>query len=86
MNSFKKSLIHNRNALAPKNSGLKDLAEVPVYHGQILEEDSDGSLEGDDWYQGKLKFKKHIDDAYRIGGDGRKVDDIVVIDPRKDRK
>jgi peptidyl-prolyl cis-trans isomerase SDCCAG10 len=58
--------------------------EAPVYSGQVLEdgdEDGDEPIEG--WHQGKLKFKKHIDDALRMGSDGRKLDDIVVIDPRK---
>lgn len=57
---------------------------APVYHGQVLEEESEDDkepLEG--WFQGKLKFKKHIDDGLRLGGDGRKLDDIVVIDSRK---
>lgn len=59
--------------------------EVESYHGQVLEHDSDdenGTEVLEDWYVGKLKFrKKHIDDAYR-GGDGRKMDDYAVIDNR----
>ena len=35
-------------------------------------------------YTGKLKFTKHIDDAYR-GGDGRTVDDYKVEDSREAR-
>ena len=30
----------------------------------------------------KLKFRRHITDKLRVGGDGRKLDDYVVIDPR----
>jgi peptidyl-prolyl cis-trans isomerase SDCCAG10 len=57
-----------------------------VYHGQVLEDNSDdedgdgaGAL-GSEWCSGKLKFKKHIDDNLRLGGDGRRIDDIIVID------
>lgn len=42
----------------------------------------------DGWFVGKLKCKRHIDDSYRDTvsnntGDGRRVDDYAVIDPRK---
>ena len=44
----------------------------------------------DGWFIGKLKCKRHIDDSYRDTvnnntGDGRRVDDYAVIDPRKKR-
>lgn len=64
--------------------------EAEVYHGQLLErDDSDVEEDGlDGWYAGKLKFRKHIDDRYRlgtgrVGGDGRNEDDYVVLDPRQ---
>ena len=73
-----------------------------TYHGQVLEEDERGidpereKLELQNWFVGKLKCKKHIDDKYRngssgsssggggngSGSDGRYVDDYAVIDPR----
>ena len=34
------------------------------------------------WFTGKLKFRKHVDDAYRSGSDGRQAHDYEVIDPR----
>jgi peptidyl-prolyl cis-trans isomerase SDCCAG10 len=65
-----------------------------TYHGQLLDyDDSDddsnqqsqneNNKERDPWFAGKLKFVKHIDDNYRLGGDGRDVDDYAVIDSRK---
>ena len=45
------------------------------------EDEADFNME--DWCAGKLKFRgKHIDDAYRLGGDGRRMDDYDVIDTR----
>ena len=38
--------------------------------------------EGGDWFGGKLKFKKHVDDAFRRGGDGRDAGDYLVLDSR----
>jgi hypothetical protein len=39
------------------------------------------------WHLGKLKFRRHIDDNLRagvkVGGDGRYLDDYVIIDTRK---
>lgn len=51
-------------------------------------EDKDEQETLDDWFVGKLKCKKHIDDQYRqqaLGGDGRKSDDYVVIDPKRNK-
>ena len=48
----------------------------------MLEGASDDEEVGDDWHTGKLKFRRHITDKLRVGGDGRKLDDYVVIDPR----
>lgn len=61
------------------------------YHGQVLENE-DIYQGGDDkdvenWYDGKLKFKKHIDDKYRsIGSDGRSLLEYEVIDTRDGRR
>ncbi|CAM9497681.1 unnamed protein product [Phaeothamnion confervicola] len=53
------------------------------YHGQVTEQPL---YEGEDddagWFATKLKFRKHIDDKYRMGADGRAVDDYEVIDDR----
>lgn len=66
-----------------------------AYHGQVLERDSGdeggAAAEEDlsDWHVGQLKFKKHIDDRYRMqsasggsGSDGRNADDYTVVDTR----
>lgn len=55
------------------------------YSGQITDKGmlgDDSEDEGEDWFAGKLKFKRHIDDTFRVGGDGRDVDDYVTIDSR----
>lgn len=63
--------------------------EAPVYNGQVLE--SGALYEGDDsadegqWMSDQLRFKKHIDDAYRSGADGRDQADYVVIDPKQQK-
>ena len=71
-----------------KGSTINENIPKPVesYHGQILEtgsgDEDDKGME--DWHVGKLKFrKKHIDDMYRnVAGDGRKLEDYTVVDPR----
>lgn len=55
------------------------------YRGQIIEEVDDGNVDDEEWHVGKLKFRKHIDDAYRAGSDGRKLHDYTVIDPQNER-
>ena len=64
----------------------KEKEEYAAYSGQVLEGESDEEGLGDDWYKGKLKFRKHVTDKLRIGGDGRRVDDYEVIDPRSGRE
>lgn len=67
-------------------AGGAEAAQGVAYHGQVLEQNSDD--EEDDgswketWHVGSLKFRKHIDDAYRMGGDGRRADDYAVVDSR----
>lgn len=68
--------------------------EKDFYHGQVMEDvnDDEGGAAGDeqlkDWHQGKLKFKKHIDDRYRLGSMSGQRDDsameegFTVFDPR----
>lgn len=74
-----------------KNSNLDTkkitkIEEFEAYNGQVLEEGSGDEDLGNDWHAGKLKFRKHITDKLRIGGDGRKVDDYVVLDSRLKKK
>ncbi|KAH8073561.1 peptidyl-prolyl cis-trans isomerase [Aureococcus anophagefferens] len=47
-----------------------------------------GDDDGDDadWFAGKLKFRKHTDDLFRTGGDGRSADDDLTLDPREKPK
>ena len=52
---------------------------------QLFGRDSDD--EGGDWFSGALKFKRHIDDAFRnpggaVGGDGRSAGDYLTLDAR----
>jgi hypothetical protein len=53
-----------------------------TYTGQVLEKDDEDFVDTKDWHLGKLKFRKHIDDLYRMGGDGRSLDDYRVEDSR----
>lgn len=81
LESFTHSLRSQKQSARP---AFEPVREAPVYHGQVLEdEDEGGAEELEGWFQGRLKFKKHIDDSLRLGGDGRKLDDIVVIDSRR---
>ncbi len=65
------------------------VTEPVSYHGQVLEQDSDAEEEptGDKavrepaWHAGKLRFRKHIDDQYRLGNAGP-ADDYMVLDSR----
>lgn len=55
------------------------------YHGQVLEGRDEGEAAGGAWHAGPLKFRKHIDDAYRNGSRRDDVNDYVVIDPKERR-
>jgi len=54
------------------------------YRGQVLEDDDedDDDADNSDWFVGKLKFRKHIDDRFRSGQSAD--DDLVVVDDRRD--
>ena len=65
---------------------IPKIEEFEAYNGQVLEEGSGDEKLGDDWHAGKLKFRKHMTDKLRIGGDGRRVDDYVVLDSRSNQK
>jgi peptidyl-prolyl cis-trans isomerase SDCCAG10 len=57
------------------------------YYGQILDNDADNdSDDSGSWHSGKLKFRKHVDDNLRMGGDNRSIDDYTVIDPREEHQ
>lgn len=89
--SLKKTKIEAVKVPNAEKSSSKE-----AYHGQILEHGSDEEEgEGgadreedtlDAWHVGPLKFRKHIDDQYRLGagtgGDGRRVDEYDVVDSR----
>ena len=56
-----------------------------AYHGQVLEgaSDDDETDAKGDWFAGKLKFRRHIDDQFRFGADGNRGDDYATIDSRR---
>lgn len=70
---------------AKKESGDVNTSTIysEAYTGQVLEKDDEELVDTKDWHLGKLKFRKHIDDLYRMGGDGRSLDDYRVEDSRK---
>jgi seryl-tRNA synthetase len=79
-NSIKKAKVSDAEQSSVPSSSSEH------YNGQILERNDDSDDDLSDWNSGKLKFKKHIDDAFRAG-DGRSLLDYEVIDYRdKDRK
>jgi hypothetical protein len=73
---------------AKKESGEVKTTTIysEAYTGQVLEKDDEEFVDTKDWHVGKLKFRKHIDDLYRMGGDGRSLDDYRVEDSRKQQK
>ena len=89
---FKEALKSKKSSTNVLESSAKpqvDSSNQEGYHGQILEKGSDDESETADseWFQGKLKFRKHVDDSYRnrvlpAAGDGRFADDYAVVDMR----
>ncbi len=62
----------------------KELLSVPVYSGQVLENDEFAENDGS-WLKSRFKCRRHIDHdskASAIGGDGRNMDDYEVIDEK----
>ncbi|CAM9249133.1 unnamed protein product [Choristocarpus tenellus] len=84
--SFTSSIRDSRKRKATEEKGKSSKrTEKEAYHGQVTEGmlyEGDES-DGENWFSGSLKFKKHIDDNLRMGSDGRKTDDYAVIDPLK---
>jgi len=69
----------------PKKEGEEEEGKEEAYHGQVTQKKDilDGGEEGEDdegWFVGGLKFRRHVDDAFR-GGDGREVDGYVTVVP-----
>ncbi len=85
LKKFTESLRHKRTdkQLLPESK----LVQTETYHGQILEIDSDNDERDiDDWFVGKLKCRKHIDQQYRFNDskdNSIMKDDYIVIDPRR---
>eukprot|EP01033_Poteriospumella_lacustris_P011230 gene11230-7985_t len=80
LDAFKKTLQ------ASKPEGKDEArAAVESYHGQVLEANSDEEENLSDWCSGKLKFKRHVDDRYRQGGDKFRVEEYEVVDPKAQR-
>lgn len=82
LEEFKNSLKQSKPSTNDPNSSSN---AGETYHGQVLEKDSDGEENLADWCSGKLKFKRHIDDQYRQGGDKFRVEDYEVVDPKAQR-
>jgi hypothetical protein len=57
--------IRSKKSEFSKENDTDKQRQVESYHGQILEEDEAGKDDLDDWFVGKLKCKKHIDEQYR---------------------
>lgn len=74
--AFKSSIKSVKSAKASAEAKNESKEDIEVYRGQVLERNSDDEGEGlDDWHTGRLKFKKHIDDEYRLGADNLRVID-----------
>lgn len=66
----------------------------PGYNGQVYEDNNDQGADEGDWMETKFKCKRHVDQDSRtaavdkidvddIGGDGRRMDDYVVLDEKR---
>ena len=74
-----------RSKLKEEKQGVRsEEREKESYHGQVVEGGDDAELAGSAaWHTGALKFRKHIDDAYRNGSRKDDVNDYVVINPKE---
>ena len=81
---------HIDNGLATRMArSLEEVAIVPSdepvesYHGQVLETDDDPG----NWLETTFTCKRHVDHASRegLGGDGRSIDEYLVVDPKTAR-
>jgi peptidyl-prolyl cis-trans isomerase SDCCAG10 len=77
------SRMARRAAEAAEGANDQDVGG-PVYHGQVLESD-DEEQGTSDWLGTRFKCRKHMDQnaggSGDLGGDGRSMDDYLVLDP-----
>jgi peptidyl-prolyl cis-trans isomerase SDCCAG10 len=77
------SRMARRAADAAEDANDRDVGG-PAYHGQVLESD-DEEQGASDWLGTRFKCRKHMDHHARgsgeLGGDGRSMDDYLVLDP-----
>ena len=78
---------------AKANREQQDKIAAPGYYGQIDDatSENDDTAAGNDWMGTKFKCKRHIDQDSRMsalekGGDGRHMDDYLVLDENRGRK
>lgn len=81
LEEFKKGLKSSKSVETKETT-----KQTESYHGQILDNNSDeDDANMNDWYVGKLKFRKHVDDQYRQGSENFRVEEYDVVDTRKQR-
>ena len=65
---------------------------MPGYVGQVNQDEyTNDDTKSGDWMTTKFKCKRHIDNETRkgdseIGGDGRRIDEYVVLDEKRNGK
>jgi peptidyl-prolyl cis-trans isomerase SDCCAG10 len=93
--------LASRMAKRVEDAGHKEAAafkekekmiSAPGYHGQVDDESVHSDNTENDWLGTKFKCKRHVDHDARMldktdeGGDGRHMDDYLVMDDKKKRK
>jgi peptidyl-prolyl cis-trans isomerase SDCCAG10 len=78
------SRMARRAAEASEETNDQDVGG-PAYHGQVLESDDEEQGAKSDWLGTRFKCRKHMDhhaqESGELGGDGRSMDDYLVLDP-----
>jgi peptidyl-prolyl cis-trans isomerase SDCCAG10 len=78
------SRMARRAAEASEGTNDQDVGG-PAYHGQVLESDDEEEGAKSDWLGTRFKCRKHMDhhaqESGELGGDGRSMDDYLVLDP-----
>jgi peptidyl-prolyl cis-trans isomerase SDCCAG10 len=78
------SRMARRAAEAGEGANDQDIGG-PAYHGQVLESDDEEQGAKSDWLGTRFKCRKHMDhhaqESGELGGDGRSMDDYLVLDP-----
>lgn len=72
-----------RKLLAEQGRKESSVDAGPTYHGQVLQDDEEDE-KNEDWLSTKFKCRRHMDHSSKMmdektGGDGRNVDDYVVL-------